>query len=102
MEMPLECQHARVQTALDGKEWHKRSLGSGCVCACVSVRACSVCVCSVCVVLCACCVCVCVCVFILGMGIQLNCLNRSSGELTIDFRLIIIIFILKFTIYRLY
>ena len=37
-----------------------------------------------------------------GMGIRLNCLNRSSGELTIDFRLIINIFILKFTIYRLY
>src|SRR4029434_10974828 len=46
--------------------------------------------------------CVCVCVCILGMGIRLNCLNRSSGELTIDFRLIIHIFILKFTIYRLY
>ena len=29
----------------------------------------------------------------LGMGIRLNCLNRSSGELTIDFRLIINIFI---------
>ena len=38
----------------------------------------------------------------LGMGIRLNCLNRSLGELTIDFRLIINIFILKFTIYRLY
>src|SRR4029434_7578910 len=36
------------------------------------------------------------------MGIRLNCLNRSSGELTIDFRLIINIMILKFTIYRLY
>src|SRR4029434_1744456 len=40
--------------------------------------------------------------FELGMGIRLNCLNRSSGELMIDFRLIINIFILKFTIYRLY
>ena len=38
----------------------------------------------------------------LGMGIRLNCLNRSSGELMIDFRLIINIFILKFTICRLY
>src|SRR4029434_1117931 len=42
------------------------------------------------------------CVFRLGMGIRLNCLNRSSGGFTIDFRLIINIFILKFTIYRLY
>ena len=41
-------------------------------------------------------------VCVLGMGIRLNCLNRSSGELTIDFRLIFNIFILKFTIYRLY
>src|SRR4029434_2338401 len=41
------------------------------------------------------CVCVyvtdrCVCVCVLGMGIRLNCLNRSSGEMTIYFRLIFI------------
>src|SRR4029434_5408800 len=78
-----------------------------CVCVCLCV-----CVC-VCVFVCVC-LCVRACVFVffvllmnrlthtLGMGIRLNCLNRSSGELTIDFRLIINIFILKFTIYRLY
>src|SRR4029434_5707177 len=40
--------------------------------------------------------------FTLGMGNRLNCLNRSSGELRIDFRLIINIFILKFAMYSLY
>ena len=36
------------------------------------------------------------------MGIRLNCLSHSSGELTIDFRLIINICTLQLTIYMLY